>query len=276
MSFKSIDNEVVCAYVEVLAERLKSPATIKNYISALNITYRRMGICPHAFIHDSVKRALAATDKTVKHIPVRAFAVTPPLLKKLLYIMSDLTHFKTIKCVFLFMYFTMLRQSNFAPISQKLFDPDRHLTRSDVNYYNKGLRIRVKWEKNLQNSTRMSYVSIPFATDPQLCPVLSYIEMVNSIPARSPDGALAIFHDGKPIPLYYFQKIWKKAVTCIGLDPAHYRLHGLRRGAATYIAGASTQARDRLKAYGRWSSNVFLNYVEDPTACPVYEALSKI
>lgn len=174
------------------------------------------------------------------------------------------------------MYFTMLRQSNFAPVSQKAFDPTRQLTRGDVRVHQKGLRIRVKWEKNLQNSINMSFVSIPFTTDCELCPVTAYIDMKRCVPARSPDAGLAIFPDGNPIPLYYFQKVWKRAVTCLGLDYTHYRLHGLRRGAATHVATSSTQARDRLKEYGRWSSKAYLNYIEDPSACPVYEALSKI
>lgn len=235
-----------------------------------------MSLCIDAFTHDAVKRALTATDKTVKHIPVQAFAVTPALLKQLLYVMSELKCAKTLRCVFLLMYFTMLRQSNFAPISQKSFDPTRHLTRADVSLNGKGLRIRVKWEKNLQNSVNMSYVSIPFANDCELCPVLAYLEMEKCVPARSPHGALAIFPDGNPIPLYYFQKVWKKAVLCLGLDHAHYRLHGLRRGAATYAAATSNQARDRLKEYGRWSSTAYLKYIEDPTSCPVYQALSRI
>lgn len=91
---------MICAYVEVLADRLGSPASIKNYISALRVTYRRMSLCPHAFAHDSVKHALTATDKTVKHTPIRAFAVTPHLLKQPLYIMSDLKCYATLKCVF--------------------------------------------------------------------------------------------------------------------------------------------------------------------------------
>lgn len=276
VSFKAIDHEVICAYVEVLADRVRSPATIKNYISSLSSTYKRMGICTNAFLHHSVRRALTATDKTVKHIPVQAFAVTPLLLKRILFIISDLHAAKTLKSVFLLMYFTMLRQSNFAPPSQGSFDPTRHLTRGDVSLHPNGVRVTIKWEKNLQNSTKTSYVLIPFANDCELCPVLAYQDMVKCVPARSPNGALAIFPDGNPIPLYYFQKIWKKAVTSLGLDYAHYRLHGLRRGAATYVATVSTQARDRLKEYGRWSSKAYINYIDNASACPVYQALSAI
>lgn len=53
-------------------------------------------------------------------------------------------------------------------------------------------------------------------------------------------------------------------------------LHSIRRGAATFVAGTSTSARERLKDYGRWNSAAFRRYVANPASCPSYEALSAL
>lgn len=89
MSFKVIYHEIICAYIEKLADQVRSPATIRNYISALSVMYNRMKITPHVFFHFEVRRALKATDKTVRHVPCPAALITPELLKSnLCYISS--------------------------------------------------------------------------------------------------------------------------------------------------------------------------------------------
>lgn len=66
-SFKAINSEIGCGYIEFLLERIKSPSTVKNYISSLNTIYRRMAVCPGTFINPDVSRALNAVDKSVRH-----------------------------------------------------------------------------------------------------------------------------------------------------------------------------------------------------------------
>lgn len=276
ISFKSIDEEVLCAYIEVIADRVKSPDTVRNYVSALHGLYTRMGFCANIFAHHSVKQALCGIDKSVRHVPTPAFAVTPVLLNQILYLFSGLSQAPTIKCVLTMMYVSMLRQSNFLAASQKAFDSTRQLTRGDVTVQPNGLRLRIKWEKNMQKSTGAAYVLLPYLNDINLCPVRAYFTMLAHIPTVSLDNPLAMFRDYRPIPLYFLQKLWRRAILRLGMDPKHLRLHGLRRGAATYIASCSPQARQRLKEYGRWKSSAYLQYIDDPSACPVYEAFSNI
>lgn len=235
-----------------------------------------MDICLHAFTHQSVAKALKATDKTIRHIPTPALAVSPAMLRDLLQVISRLSQAPTLKCVFILMYMTMLRQSNFAPHSQKLFDVSRHLTRGDFIIDQQSMRVTVKWEKNSQSSLNTSYVFLPRTNDCELCPVAAFICMTDHIPTRVPDDPLAMFADYKPIPLYFLQKVWRKAVTRIGIDYRIARLHGLRRGAATYIAGKSSQARKKLQDYGRWNSSTYRRYIADPQACPVYKAFKRL
>lgn len=276
LSFKSIDHEIICAYIEKLADRVKSPATIRNYISSLHVLYIRMNLPAQAFIHLSVRQAMMATDKTKRHIPSPAVAISPSTLRRIIYVLSSLKQAPTLKCVFTIMYVSMLRQSNFAPNSQSSFDKTRHLTRGDCTIQPNGLRIRVKWEKNMQSSTGCAYMLLPYANDPLICPVRAYADMVSTLPTLSPGNPLAMFHNYRPIPLFFLQKAWRKAIVRLNMDPKRVRLHGLRRGAATYIASRSTRARDRLQEYGRWRSNAYRQYIDDPAACPIYEAFKKL
>lgn len=221
-------------------------------------------------------KALKATDKTVRHIPTPALAVSPDLLRHVLYVISGLSQAKTLKCVFILMYMTMLRQSNFASSSQSNFDSTKQLTRGDVLVQKDSIRVRVKWEKNAQTSLNTSYVFLPRTNDCNLCPVTAFTNMTQCIPTRSPADPLAMFSNYTPVPLYFLQKVWKRAVSRIGLDHRIARLHGIRRGAATYIAGKSSQARKKLKDYGRWNSAVYRRYIADPATCPVFKAIIRL
>lgn len=78
--FLRVDEEVLCAYLEVLAKRVKSPATVRNYLSALSASYDRMGLSIQSFSHSRVRRALAAMDRTMKHVPVPAKFVSYDVL----------------------------------------------------------------------------------------------------------------------------------------------------------------------------------------------------
>lgn len=275
-SFRHINSEIVCAYVEYLLERIKSPNTVKNYLSALNTMYIRMNLCPDVFLHTDVRRALMGVDKSVRHMVAQAKIVTPALLKKIIYVLSGTRNAPTIKFLLLIMFMTMLRQSNFCPQSIRQFDNTRHMTRRDVSCDCRGLSITIKWEKNLQNATGATEVVVPYTLDPLMCPVSAYHLMLSSIPTRSLDQPLICFTDCNPVTIKYLQKLWRRAVARVGEDPKAMTLHGIRRGAATFVAGISPSARDRLKDYGRWNSGAFRRYVANPASCPIYEAFKTI
>lgn len=275
-SFKMVNDEIVCAYIEYLLERIKSPNTVKNYISALNTMYVRMDICPSVFTHHNVRRALTGVDKSIRHRVSQAKTVTPELLKSIIFVTSGLQSGPTLRLLFLLMFYTMLRQSNFCPQSVRKFDPSRHLTRGDVSLDPRGLSIKIKWEKNLQASTAATEVLIPSTNDPYMCPVSAYSNMIIAVPTWSLDQPLICFPDGNPLTVKFLQKIWRRAVSRVGEDPKRMTLHGIRRGAATFVAAASPSARERLKDYGRWNSAAFRRYIANPASCPIYEALKTI
>lgn len=113
ISFKRVNDELVCAFLESLAKRVKSPATIKNYLSALSTTYNRMGLSTLPFKNDKVYNAIQAMDKTIRHIPMPAAYVTVSILRDLIDAMRGHHIFPTLKFLLLTMFMSLLRQSKF-------------------------------------------------------------------------------------------------------------------------------------------------------------------
>lgn len=238
--------------------------------------YIRMELCSSSFSHHTVSRALKALDKDMHHMPQPAAVITPQCLRDVLYVISQLKEYVTLKFLFIVMYLSMLRQSNYAAPTVEGFDKSRQLTRSDVREAEGGLAISVKWEKNMQRMANSAVMFIPTTYDPALCPVLAYREMINRSPTRCPTQPLIVFRDNKHMPLSFIQKIWRKAIIRLGLDTNLVRLHGLRRGGATYVASYSEESRQKLQDYGRWKSSCYRRYINAPQACPIFQAFKRI
>lgn len=103
--FTDVNEEVLCCYIDYLTKRLKSPATIKNYLSGLSATYQCMGLDNQIFYHVKLKRAGKAIYKTHRHIPIPAQPVTLQVLKGVLYVISDLPLY-ILRFLFISMFMT--------------------------------------------------------------------------------------------------------------------------------------------------------------------------
>lgn len=276
LSFKRINSEIICAYIEKLVRQVRSPATIRNYISALTVMYQRMKIRPHVFLHIDVRRALKATDKTVRHVPCPANLITPDLLRSIIYVTSHLDDARTLRFLFICMFMSLLRQSNFMPQTVASFDTSRNLTRGDVRLCEDGLHISIKWEKNMQTVQANQGLVLPTTIDKTLCPIRAYQAMLRLVPSRVKSDPLIMFRDYNPITLSFVQAVWRDAIEALGKCPKTYRLHGLRRGGATYVAAASPNARRELQDAGRWKSSAYQRYIANPRACATYEAWARL
>lgn len=271
--FRQINEEILCAYIEFLAERVRSPATIKNYLSALSATYARMGLSNSLFIHYRVKRAIVAIEKTVRHTPTPASSVSPQLLKSIILALTPGRKMATIKFLFIAMYMSLLRQSNFLSETVKKFDPTRQMTKSDASIVHGGLLLNIKWEKNHQTGTNT--ILLPHTNDIFLCPVQARDMLAASPRPRSCDP-LICFNDRNNITVGFIRKVWRAALRRLGKDPRFYTLHGLRRGGTTFLASSSKSARAELKEAGRWKSNVYRRYISNPKASSVYTAWKRL
>ena len=77
-------------------------------------------------------------------------------------------------------------------------------------------------------------------------------------------GPLFVFPGQKYLSRSYFTSMLRSALTFIGLDPAHYKSHSFRIGAATHAALLGLSDPE-IQALGRWKSGAFKKYIRLPT-----------
>ncbi len=265
------DEITVCAYIEHLATQFKSHKSVSNYISAIRLM--------HKFIHepcpalDSFEGTLMlrATRITMRNIPFQRPPVTVHMLRELCKLCDGYKETGiVIRCALLFGFFGLLRSSNICPPSRIKFDTTRHLRRRDVHINSKGLVVRIKWTKTLQQAGQPRVVPIPRINDPLIDPVATFITMKNKFPC-APDAPLFSFVNGIILTQNRFKAVFQELVNKAGLGALGLTPHSLRRGgcSACYEKGATELD---IQRQGVWSGTCFKNYVmrSDPhqsTAC---------
>lgn len=175
--FKSPQPEIICMFLEQCLGSVKSPATARNYISALTSAYNRMGLDSSPFSRFKVKNALLSIDKNVRHTPLGALPVSPALLKKSVRVIRRLPNGVSIAAAVIIMFHTFHRQSNFSAQSASAFDPSRQMTRGDITVYPDHLRVAHKWSKSHQASGHHAVTSIPAIPGNPLCPRRAFLDM---------------------------------------------------------------------------------------------------
>ena len=91
-----------------------------------------------------------------------------------------------------------------------------------------------------------------------VCPVLCLLEYLEQ--CNYAGDPLFRLHTGEPVPRSAFSRFLSSAIKECGLDPAFYKGHSFRIGAASHAAALGyTDAQIRL--LGRWKSNAFHKYI---------------
>lgn len=267
LSFTEPHPEIICMFLEQCLQTVKSPATIRNYVSALSSAYRQMGLDASPFLSFRVRNALISIDNNVRHIPAPALPVSPVLLKKIVRIVRRLPNGESVAAAIILMFQTFYRQSNFAAATSVAFDPSRHLTRGDIRVEAGAVTVTHKWSKSHQAASHRAFTVIPAVPGSELCPKRALVRMERDVPTRHHQQPLLMFRDENHIPLSYLRKVWKTVITVLKLPQSHrYTLHSLRRGAATHIYSVDPSTRDEIKRHGLWRSNAVDTYL--PKSCP--------
>ena len=97
----------------------------------------------------------------------------------------------------------------------------------------------------------------------RLCPVAAYKNMLRLVPAAPADPAFIIVQGQARQPVKYtmLQKFIKDSVARLGLNPALFSSHSLRRAGATW-AFKSQVPGELIQTHGDWASQAYLRYLE--------------
>lgn len=171
------------------------------------------------------------------------------------------------------MFVTSVRQSNPLPTTQKAFDPTRQLVWRDIVWRHSYVKVDIKWGKAQQKSTTR-YQKIPCAASHHVSTFAALRKLQASRNSR-PHKPIISFPDGKPIPISYVTKKWRKAMTTLGMGAVGFTLHSLRRGGACYLQDyGATPAQ--IASHGGWKSNAVFDYIRAPNVRATYTALKKL
>jgi hypothetical protein len=222
-------------YIEHLAQRFKSPRSVKNYLSAVTLLHKHLGLPCQAAQSFQVSLMCRAISSTMRHQPHPKSPVTIPILLQLCQLCATRGVWGLVlQVVILFAFFGFFRQSNLAPKHPGLFHPSRHTTRGDVHLSPAGLSVSLKWTKTLQSSIVPVRIPLPSITGSPLCPLRAYQLMVSQVPTPSPTAPLLLMPSttGKltVVSIRQLSSSFNTLVSQLHPPTTNLSLHSLRRG----------------------------------------------
>lgn len=255
--------------------RTCTAATIRQYLKGLKHFYDGLGVQLGWGQFARLQRLLSGLKRLRGEGTHRKLPITPPMLLAFHAVLPAGSRWHAIFTCCVVGVFGMLRRSNLVVGGVSLFGQAKHITRADVRVdaQRYALCISVRFSKTLRFQDKVHEVWILGDRTAPLDPVAVWLGYVAAVPA--PDTAPAFcFVDaqGSLSHLDYAMLAAgiKHLVAAIGLDPAQYATHSLRRGGATYSFHAGALPT-HIKYAGDWASAAFELYltlgVREKLAC---------
>ena len=217
-----------------------------------------------AYVLKGIKRDQSKSSQTRPRLPI-----TPEILEKIqaTWLSQSPLPFDKLMlwAAFTLGYFGFLRAGEFTIPSDTAFDPDTHLSFSDIAVDSRQspsvVRVRIKCSKT--DPFRQGVNIFLGKTDRQLCPVSA---MVSFLAARgSGQGPLLHFQDGRPLTRQRLVSALREALSQANIqeDESSFSGHSFRIGAATAAARRGLED-SMIKMLGRWESDAYHRYIRTP------------
>ena len=216
-----------------------------------------------------VKLTLKGLEKLKRHIPLRKLPITPGMfLKFRSHLDFRNSAHVALWAALLFGFFTFFRTANLCPPSRETFSSFSTLSRNDITFTSWGAAITVTWTKTRQSEDTALVVPIPYIPNSDLCPVKALQALFQAV--HVPPSALAFSYISKAqepdcLTASTFRSSIQSLASCIGLEPANYSGHSLRRGGATFAFQCGIPP-ELIKMQGDWRSDAYLLYLLFPLA----------
>lgn len=228
----------LCRFVAYLSLRL-SFMSIRNYISVVRLLHLETG---HNNPIDSylVESTLKGAKRLLGASTCPKLPITPLLLQKMRQTLDfhnppDLVFWG----VCLVAFFSFFRKSNLLAPSWGLFDPKKHLSRSNISFDSSGAVISVTWSKTIQFSERTLLVPLPHIPDSPFCPscILKLIFRLYPAPTHHfPAFTYRVNSHWCIVTYNWFLQKLKHVLSLIGVDPSKYSGHSFLRGGGLFCA----------------------------------------
>ncbi|XP_052058947.1 uncharacterized protein LOC127699233, partial [Mytilus californianus] len=144
-------------------------------------------------------------------------------------------------------FFSFFRKSNLLVPSLQDFDPNRHLSRQNIQFHPEGVILHLNKTKTIQFSERSLEVPLPAIRNSPLssCPAFFFKE------------------GGQIVPLTHssFLTRLKDSLKEIGIDPTQYSGHSFCRGGASFAFQCGIPG-ELIQAQGDWKSDTYKRYLD--------------
>ena len=262
-----INTSDLCLYGQFLANRFKSPQSVKNYVNGVRILHILTDSPIENFKSFEVKLFMRGMTRIKAHHPKQAQPMTIEMLLAMYKFVnqSDSLHV-TIWATILLAFFCFLRKSNVVPETRESFSPSKQLLREDVKIGDNLLLVHIKWSKTIQfggRSLEMPVMAIPGSP---ICPVQAYKNMLQKVKCGPKSAAFSRKCGNGVEPVLYskFQGQLRRWVAAAGWEPSKFSSHSLRRGGGASLAFRAKVPTDLIKVHGDWASDCYLRYLAIP------------
>ena len=256
--------DMLCLYAQFLSGQVKSPQTIRNYISGIcTVIHVKGGETPQ-LSSPLFKLTLKGITKRMQHTVHRAHPITPEILLDIHKILnhSDSYH-AAIWAALLFGFLLLLRKSNLVPDSAKKIELRKLITGEKIKFTREAAIVSLNWTKTRQTGENTLQVPLLHIPNSKLSPLVALKNIQKLVGLHPNDPIFRYQTKAKIRPLTYPQlnKAIKELVSLTGRDGSKFSSHSLRRGGATYAAKINIPAHT-IQTLGDWKSDAYKNYIE--------------
>ena len=275
----------LCFYVVWLWKfrGLKSPKSIKQYLSAVRTLHRRIGLdCVTPSRYGPLEHLISGLKCQAQHKIRKSLPITPLILRNLLRSVpsTPLCHTEkqtltTFRALTLLLFQSMLRSSNMVPEDRHDYDARYVLKWSNVIKVDYGVEFHITISKNNQYGERVHVVPLAASPDPRFCPVRALTDLADMYGTEYivPSNPMFMIPtpSGRFVPLKKseFVSWFRGRLTAMDLVAADYGVHSFRHG-GIQAALLQEQKSTLVQLASDHSSEAILGYCAIPADRRMY------
>ena len=248
----------ILLYTQFLANSLKSPASVKNYISGAKTFLQQQGASVAPFSSPLLINLFKGITRLSAHLPIPAPVIDLPRLKLMCDILAALDEDAlTARAAILLGFTTLLRQSNLLPATAT--GQQHCIRRRDCLLEEDTLWVTINSSKTIYDPSKR--VVIPVSAFPsKYCPVAAWLDYTNRVPLDM-DAPALMLSPAVPLTAPKLNAYMRAILASLSLpDADKVTVHSLRRSGAQAAAGHGA-SREQLMIHGTWATSAINSYV---------------
>ena len=217
----------ILLYTQFLANSLKSPASVKNYISGAKTFLHLQGASLAPFSSPLLINLFKGITKLSAHIPLPAPAIDLHRFKCMCDILSAMdSDAHTARAALLLGFTTLLRQSNLLPVS--IVGQDHCIRRRDCLLEHDTLWVTINSSKTIYDPAKRVMIPVS-ASLSKYCPVAAWLDYTARVPL-DPDSPAFMFSPMSPVTPPKLNAYMRPILSALALpDADKVTVHSLRR-----------------------------------------------